>query len=364
MSSVRLSRCLWSLGLIVVSLTFTVPGICSAQTSPTDLTDLSLTELINVDIEDRTVARSGDWHLGYQYTLVRFNGYRKGQSRVSDSSLIGPPNGTTYPILQTTILQEAHAIELGYNMDDATRVDLVIPFIRQSTEHKSIVPGFSGFTIRSDGLGDFSLMLSRTFGIDENSRWTLAAGLGIPVGSVTEKGHTPAGPGSQLPYTMQTGSGTWDIPLSISYARSLGDLGQLRSVSWGGQAFAKIRTGRNHRGYRLGDQFLAATWIESGLSDWLSTSVRLIGQSWGRIEGTDKNFPGPIFPTPVADPDNFGGTKVNLVVGLSFHGPTNGPAWLRGQSFDVSYGRPIHQSLHGPQPEEDWRLHAGWGFAF
>jgi hypothetical protein len=48
-------------------------------------------------------------------------------------------------------------------------------------------------------------------------------------------------------------------------------------------------------------------------------------------------------------------------VGLNFEmaGQT-----LRGQRLAVEFLMPIYQNLNGPQLEDDWKLVAGWQYAF
>ena len=40
--------------------------------------------------------------------------------------------------------------------------------------------------------------------------------------SIDEKGDTPRGRGTQVPYTMQLGSGTWDLDAGVAYAGTTG----------------------------------------------------------------------------------------------------------------------------------------------
>lgn len=345
--------------MIVVCLVWVVPSPSHAQTSPTDLTNMSLSELMSVRFRKEGKPQSQRWSFGYHYNQVWFGDYLEGRKKIPIPSLIGPPNGVTYPILQTRIIQQAHIFDIAYKLNDATRLNFLVPYIRQSTEHISIVPGFPKFTITSDGAGDASITVSRALGGDVNTGWTISGGVSIPTGSITEKGHTPAGPGSQLPYTMQLGSGTWDIPMSITY------LSRLESWRIGGQVLAKFRTGTNDRGYRLGHQLLVSAWAETQLFEWLDTSFKIVGQKWGHIEGNDENFPGPIYPTPVANPDAFGGEKVNLIFGLRIVPAIDqtSTSALRGQTYGLEVGFPIYQSLYGPQPKEDYRLTLSWNIA-
>ena len=62
--------------------------------------------------------------------------------------------------------------------------------------------------------------------LNQNSSILVNLGFSLPTGSIDEKGRTPkdANVDTQLPYTMQLGSGTYDIKPSIVYFRSCGRL--------------------------------------------------------------------------------------------------------------------------------------------
>ncbi len=94
---------------------------------------------------------------------------------------------------------------------------------------------------------------------------------------------------------------------------------------------------------------------------WLSPSLGLSSETWGDIKGHDINFPGPVYPTPVANPDLFGGQRVSPTFGLTF-GDKAGI--LSGHSFQANFGIPVYQNLHGPQPEANWRADISWNLSF
>ena len=120
--------------------------------------------------------------------------------------------------------------------------------------------------------------------------------------------------------------------------------------------------------YRLGDRVLLSGWLRAEPLSWLQPMVKIESAIWGRIHGTDSNFPGPIFPTPVADPHNFGGKRVDVLLGVRFRPPDLGDSPLarifEGQTVEFEFGGPIYQNLNGPQPEEEWRLMVGWTQTF
>ena len=198
---------------------------------------------------------------------------------------------------------------------------------------------------------------------------TIAPGVSFPTGSIEEKGDTPLpGTENQLPYTMQLGSGTWDIVLGTGYQGNAPVVGWTGPLRWGAQVLGKIRTGQNSRGYRLGNRLLTSTWLGAAPFLWIEPTLTLESQLWGGIDGHDLDFPGPIFPTPVADPDNFGGNRLTLMGRLTLRAPELPDGafcdFLSNQAFVVEYGRPVYQSLNGPQPEEVSRLTISWSLDF
>ncbi len=360
------------------------PGYANAQSVPADLTDMSLSELMEVTVveQDSETKQSGNWwnpsrlHVSYSYVRAEFNGFRNGTNNISDSALIGPANGVTFPILQDAIIQEAHSFEFAIDLNKWITAQMTIPYILQSSGHHAIIggPSFSDFTIRSEGLGDigvggsFRMLSTKKYSI------VLNAGFSIPTGSIREKGDTPApGTQNQLPFTMQIGSGTWDMILGAGYQGTTGPLGSaytkpLGSVSWSLRAHGKIRTGRNSRGYRLGNRLIIMASVAAHPSPWFQPFVRFNTEISGKISGTDENFPGPIFPTPAADPNNFGGEKIIISTGttISFSALPKGAIFdlLKGQKIVIEHGQPIYQSLNGPQARERWRGSINWSVDF
>ena len=108
-------------------------------------------------------------------------------------------------------------------------------------------------------------------------------GFSLPTGSIDEKGRTPkdANVDTQLPYTMQLGSGTYDIKPSIVYSGVAGDW------TYGANLNMTLRTGKNDRDYRLGNVYQAGIWTRYALTDWIQPSFRIDGVVWDEISGED-----------------------------------------------------------------------------
>lgn len=367
------------LAVCLVSLSYTSHVL--AQSSPADLTDLSLSELMDVDIERQSPRTTYSltnqykrWHFRYSYIWKKFNGYRAGTRQVSNEAVLFRPGevrtSRNFPVLPTEILQEAHTADVSFDVTDALTVSLLLPYLRQSTDHISIVPGYDKFNISSSGIGDLSLSTSYALWRAGRHAVQVSAGLSFPAGSIHERGDTPRAPGNQrLPYTMQLGSGTYDVLSSLQYSGYSQPFQWVGPLSWGGQLFGKIRTGKNSRGYRLGDMLIFSTWLQAKPFSWFEPSVKLVTQFWGRIDGKDGALlvPGPFpFPAPVTNPNFFGGTKVSILAGARLSWPTGFlkdsfiARFLERQSIEIEVGPPIYQSLNGPQPEEDLSLSLSW----
>ena len=352
-----------------------------AQSAPVDLTDLSLSELMDVDIERQSPrtpyslsTQSGRWHFRYSYIWKKFDGYRDGARRLSNETVLFRPGeirtDKNFPVLPTEIIQEAHTADISFAMTDRLAVSLLVPYLRQSTDHISIVPGFNKFTISSSGIGDVSLTTSYLLWRAEHHSVRVSAGLSFPTGSIHERGDTPRAPGNQrLPYTMQLGSGTYDMLSSLQYTGYARPFQWVGTLSWGGQLFGKIRTGKNSRGYRLGDMLILSAWLRARPFSWFEPSVKLSTQFWGRIDGGDGALRVPDvfpFPAPVTNPNFFGGTKVSIFAGARLSWPagllkdTFIARLLSRQSIEIEVGRPVYQFLNGPQPEEDLSVSLSW----
>ena len=157
--------------------------------------------------------------MSYTYAVSDYDEYYIGNNSLSYDDVLFTPGADTrtpnnYPVVPTEITQEVHAIRVAYDLTAETTIRAQLPLVMQSTDHISIVPGYDAFNISSEGLGDVAVVLDSTVAQSLNSIWKIGAGVSMPTGSIDEEGDTPRAPGNQqLPYTMQLGSGTWDVPL-------------------------------------------------------------------------------------------------------------------------------------------------------
>jgi hypothetical protein len=328
-----------------------------SQSVPSDLLDLSIEDLFAAEIEDNLsqVAKSNlgepnRWRLQYRFLKAEFGDYGDGTRKLSNDEVLFLP-GTevrtdkNFPVVPTTITQEVHAIIASYNFEHNIQVMISASYVKQSTDHISIISGYDFFTINSSGIGDVSVIGSYDFNSSVDTSWQFGIGVSLPTGSIDKKGDTPRAPGlQQLPYTMQVGSGTYDMPINIAYARVL------NSFNWGGELAAKVRFGKNDRDYRLGNRVMFTGWIRFKTFQWVKPSLKLTFEHSGSIHGLDTELLVPAafpYPAPVTNPKLFGGKQANIILGLRF------PLKSARQSVDLEIGKPIYQSLNGPQTREN-----------
>ncbi len=339
------------------------PVKLAAQTVPADLVGISIEDLFaaNVVTSDDREREAKRWHIAYRYGRSEFDEYHQGtQSLTYDEVLWSGPSeprtDNNYPVVPTEIIQEVHSFLVAYDFSPSLSFKAAVPFIEQSTDHISIVPNYDAFNISSDGIGDVVLLADYELSRTVNSAWRAVVGVSIPTGSIDEEGDTPRAPGNQqLPYTMQIGSGTWDLPLAVVYEK----FGQFSR--WGLDAKTVIRTGTNDRDYRLGHKFSLSGWLAWSNLGQFEPGIRLNYKWQGEISGNDTSLllPNPRFPypAPVVDPTAFGGQQLDLAVFVSVDVAAD---W----TLRAEYSRPLWLNLNGPQSAENYHLTLGVSTTF
>ncbi len=323
--------------------------------TPSEMADLSLQELFALSTDDMDMRTYEPWKFNFLYKRSKLDGYKKGSDNISNDEVYfdGEESRTdeNYPILPTVITQESYIANVSYFLTEEQSISISLPYIEQSTDHISLVPGYDEFNISSNGIGDITVNFTSVIRNWDKQKLSLSVGVSLPTGSIDEKGDTPRANGDQqLPYTMQLGSGTWDLPIGLSYVNDQ------KSYLWGFNLFAKFRTGKSDRDYRLGNRFAASMWGKWQLSNTFQPTIKVVFQDWRQIIGRDDEItaPNPNFPYPagITDPKNYGGQKINLVVG--------GDIQVSSQVVSVEIGKPVYQNLNGVQNKEALNFSLNW----
>lgn len=199
------------------------------------------------------------------------------------------------------------------------------------------------FSTSASGFGD--LKLNALYGLfnHEINSLHLNAGVSLPVGSIKERGKTPMMENAKLPYTMQLGSGTFDVTAGATYKELY------PSFSWGSQFLATFRTGKNTEEYRLGNYYQLNLWGAYRLFENVSLSGRALGVITSSIEGADPQL-NPMMVT-TADTKNYGSEKIKLLGGVNVS--FSQTSTLKNIRIGAEIGAPVYENYNGIQMNEN-----------
>jgi hypothetical protein len=323
------------------------------QQPPVDLTELSLEQLLNLEITPVNVLgahthHKGEFMFGYHYMNMNMVGNLNGTRSVSIAEILAD-----YPVAHTDMRMEMHMFEAMYALSDKSTLMLMLPYKENSMNH--INRAGVRFPTTSHGIGDLELMGNYTFFSSRNAghRLLVNAGVSFPTGGINLTHPTPTNPNAKLEYMMQLGSGTYDLMPGVTY------MGERGNWAWGAQALGTIRLGRNENHYALGDRLTASLWGYYKVTDSFAPSLRLEYNHWGDVRGADPELD----PTanPAFDAGLQRGSRLNLLFGFNLYTP-RGP--LKGHRFSLELGVPIYQSLAGPNNRTDFQWMLGWSYTY
>jgi hypothetical protein len=235
----------------------------------------------------------------------------------------------------------------------------MVPVINNKMDHSmqmmggmGMMPMRSTFTTETDGLGDIKVGGLYRLQETSNSTLILNLSLSLPTGSIDEKDVTGMSMGDKviLPYSMQVGSGTYDLRPGVTYNN------HQPTYSWGAQTIATLHLAENDNDYSLGDRIMMTAWYARPFAKSFSWSVRGAYEYWDDIDGeSSKLSPMMKNMVPTADPDLRGGQRVDIAAGVNLIIP--GSATNR---LAVEFIRSVYQDLNGPQLETDYSVVLGW----
>lgn len=310
--------------------------------------------------------RAGEWMISYRFMHMDMDGMRKGGRAIADKDIVttvanpfpGPATVRVVPVEMTT---EMHMIGAMYAPSDRMTLMAMVNYLDRDMDLMTYqgmmgAEPLGGFSTASSGFGD--TRVSALWGLFDTRQHSVHLNLGVslPTGSIRQRASvlTPMGETMKmrLPYGMQLGSGTWDLEPGITYN------GYRGIYAWGAQYRATLRLGENSEDYTLGDRHQFTAWGSARAADWLSMSLRLTYSHQDDISGRD-----PLISAPVttANPDSYGGERVDLGIGVNLAG--QGGA-LRGHRLALEYELPVSQNVNGVQMEMKSMLTLGYQYAF
>jgi len=308
----------------------------------------------------------GDWMLEYRFMRMSMDGLLDGTDSVNTRDISGvlmgmppmPDPDKQYRMAPTEMTMDMHMLMLMYGLTERTSLMAMGSYLDNQMDMVMHMNDMSGMpmmdmfgTMETDGLGD--TLLGAMFKLD--LRWTASFSVSLPTGDIDQRVDmvmTGTNPMTGMPvvvnntnvkagYSMQLGSGTYDLIPGITYSDFSDRLG------WGFQASYLLRLGKNDNQYSLGDVAEVFGWTKYVLSPSLLVSGKASYRDWGRIDGQDPELNPSM--SPVTDPAATGGRRLDLSLALNgFFG--------NGHSLGVEVGVPVYQDLNGPQMETDWMV--------
>ena len=294
---------------------------------------------------------AGEWMLSYRFMSMHMEDLYDGDSKIQ-------PSQAGYTVVPSEMDMEMHMLGLMYAPTNKLTLMAMTNYVENSMDMlitRGMMDG-KKTQMESSGWGDSSIGGLYKFYDENKSRAHFGLSLSLPTGSTGESFKNPMAMTRHQPFSMQLGTGTFDLLPSLTYLNQPTD-----HWSWGAQANGRIHLSENNQGYSFGDSIGATSWVARNVTEWSSLSLRLGAKSWKGISGdTDNSVNSAMMPTlsSPADPSNHGGTSIDAGLGLNLWHPSNG--------FRVAaeFAVPLYQNLNGPQLGQDWTLTLGTQYAW
>jgi hypothetical protein len=294
----------------------------------------------------------GMWMVTYKFMHMNMNGLRDGTTNV-DSGSVGFMRNKPYEymMIPTSMTMDMHMLMVMYGITDRLTVMAMASYLDNKMDMLMDMGPMKPITkespMRTSGIGDTEIR-----GMYKINKYLVGSlGVSLPTGSIEEEFETMHMT-FRAPYDMQLGSGTYDLKPAITFNMLSDDA----KWNWGAQAMYTAHLGKNDNDWSYGDNLKATGWLQRAMGP-LTSWLRLAYTNTGRIRGEDPeirkiNHPamGMGAPMPDADPNNYGGQRLDGLIGISF---TQGPF-----SLGVEGGIPFYQNLNGLQLKTDWVLNA------
>ena len=274
----------------------------------------------------------------------RMVGLRRGTSNRSTKDALGQ-----YMMTQRKMDMYMSNVSVGYAFSDRFFAGIMGMYMEKDME--MIRRGGRRSSMNSQGAGDTMLMTKTLLYADDylipTSQVSLLLGVSIPTGSIDQDDT-----GQILPYSMQLGSGTFDPFIGVLYE------GSSSPFWWGANASYLARAYENYKSYNLGDEYRLDLYGMYQLRHNLVGELQIKGKYVGDLEGEAQEIeqdgdghmngnPNMAFMSNLYDPDNYGGSTVDLTTGVQWQP-------FRNHILNAQFSVPLFQNLHGTQMERDF----------
>jgi len=293
--------------------------------------------------------QKGEFMISLRYMTMFMKGNISGLDNVSDETIYN-----NYMVAPQKMNMDMYMLGIMYSPSNKLTLSVMQNFLRKNmdlTTKMTInnMPMLDDFSTESSGLGD--LKVGVLYGIFNNNEKSLHfnTSFNIPVGNVSKKDDTPMGNNTKLPYSMQLGSGTFDVSLGATYKEIY------TNTSWGTQVLGTFRMGNNSENYHFGNTYELNFWGAYKLSKKFSLSARVLGISESKLKGEDKDLNPMMVPT--SNTKNYGSEKIKPFIGVNISFPASSS--LNDFRFGAEVGMPIYEHYNGTQMNENLTISLG-----
>ncbi|MFT6746158.1 MAG: hypothetical protein ACJAZ2_000496 [Glaciecola sp.] len=288
----------------------------------------------------------GEWMVSYRYMDMSMKGNLQKSDGITDMEIY-----QSYMVSPQEMTMNMHMV--GVMHAPASWVTLMLMGnYSMSIMNLKMMSGME-FTTQSSGVSDtkfggmFKLLKKSNHQIHANVM------LSIPTGGVHLTDDTPMMTNAHLAYPMQTGSGTWDPTIGLTY------IGKRKSLSVGTQTLFTSRMMKNKHDYNLGQKLESTAWLAVSATQSLSFSARAKFKFNSKIDGADLNFSPMVMP--LFNSDNSGVRILEGLLGVNYL-VTKGSLRNLRLAFEIS--SPFIQNVHGIQMKKEWSGVVGVQYAF
>jgi hypothetical protein len=331
---------------------FGLTALCASSSFAQDSTNFN--DQISVKAYDHApigvmgdhIHGKGEWMVSYRFMSMSMKGTLEKSEEISDMEIF-----QNYMVSPQDMIMNMHMLGVMYAPANWLTLMLMANY-SMSTMNLEMMSGME-FATQSSGVADtkFSGLLK----IIKNKKHSIHAnvGLSIPTGDVHLTDDTPMMKDAHLAYPMQTGSGTWDPVVGVTY------LGKGKVLSTGTQTMFTSRLMDNEHDYKLGQKLETTAWVGAKASQTISFSGRLKFMFISKIDGADLNY-NPMM-MPLFNSDNSGVRILDGLFGANYL-VTKGSLKNLRLALEVSY--PLIQNVHGIQMNKEWSGVVGVQYAF
>mgnify|MGYP001233229269 CR=1 FL=1 len=301
----------------------------------------------------------GELMFSYRFGQMKMNNVANGTKKININSIMSSPNGASNNLgnyMNAPISMKMNMHMFGGMYAPLNNLTFMIMSSYQDkamTQQRMPMAGSSRFNVNSSGIGD--TRISALISLFNNDLVTthFGTGLSLPTGSINQRDTTPASTNSRLGYSMQNGTGTYDL---IFFLNNVNKIGKLKI---GEQFFFKRGvSGKNSKSYRYGDVLDLNIWSSFRWIDNLSSSIKINYSYQKKMNGYDNEMNPRM--SPAMDSYNQGHNKINLGFGVNF---VNTSKIFKNHRIGVEGTFPIYQNLKGLQMREIYRLIIGWQYS-